>query len=59
MILSWLGTEGWCRKGRAYGEQGQHERAIECYDQALKLNIDAVAAWYYKGLALNTIQRYR
>ena len=49
MVLPWKSAEEWCRKGRAYGERGQYDRAIECYDQALKLT--AAAAWYHKGLA--------
>ncbi|NQS79219.1 MAG: tetratricopeptide repeat protein, partial [Methanoculleus bourgensis] len=58
MVLPWKSAEDWCRKGRAYGERGQYDRAIECYDRALKLNANAANAWYHKGRVLNTACRY-
>ena len=59
MVLPWKGAGDWCRKGRAYSEQGQYDRAIECYDRALKLDANTAAAWYHKGLALTATRRYQ
>ncbi|WP_243669938.1 tetratricopeptide repeat protein [Methanoculleus chikugoensis] len=45
----WKSADALCRKGRAYAEQGQYDRAVECYDRAILQSPGTGAAWYHKG----------
>ena len=60
MELPWKNSvDVWCRRGRTYCEQGQYDRAIECYNRAIALDLGAAIARYCKGRALMAIGRYR
>jgi tetratricopeptide (TPR) repeat protein len=46
------------RQGESYYREDKFEKALECYDKAIKLNPDYDAnIWYNKGVALETLGR--
>ncbi|ADG13331.1 TPR repeat-containing protein [Methanocaldococcus infernus ME] len=45
-------------KGLKYYNEGRYEKAIECFDKAIKLDPNNPAAWYYKADSLYKLERY-
>ena len=41
----------WFEEGRVAETNGDYKRAIECYEDAIKLKMDFAKAWYYKAKA--------
>ncbi len=52
-----LTSAEWNNKGSSLDNLGRHEEAIACYDHALGLNAQLVAAWFNKGVALYALRR--
>jgi tetratricopeptide (TPR) repeat protein len=50
-------AEDWWDKGVALYYSGKNDEAIECYDEAIRLDPKYAMAWHYKGLALNALGR--
>lgn len=48
----------WSNKGIAYSYLGMHDKALECFDQALQHNKLDVDIWCNKGIALFSLGRY-
>ncbi|WP_242067516.1 tetratricopeptide repeat protein [Leptolyngbya sp. FACHB-711] len=48
----------WFEKGIALAELGQHQQAIDSWDEALKSKPDYHEAWYNRGIALVNLGRY-
>jgi tetratricopeptide (TPR) repeat protein len=48
----------WVNKGNALFNQDKFEKAIEAYDEAIKLDPENAPAWLAKGLALGELERY-
>lgn len=46
------------KKGISLGKNGNYVKAIQCFDQALKLNPRNLNALYYKGYALEKMEQY-
>jgi tetratricopeptide (TPR) repeat protein len=44
-------------KGIALFEQGKYDEAIMAYDEAISLDLNYAAAWYYKNLSLQELDR--
>jgi tetratricopeptide (TPR) repeat protein len=44
--------DSWNSKGDSYREEGKHQEAIECYDNAIKYNPNSNIPWRNKGLSL-------
>jgi len=59
MELPWKSADALCRKGQAYAEQGQYDRAVEFYDRAIQQSPGTSTAWYQKGLALTAARDHR
>ncbi|MGZ5511132.1 MAG: tetratricopeptide repeat protein, partial [Nitrososphaeraceae archaeon] len=47
-----LYDKAWCNKGIALDNLDKHVEAIECFDEAIKINPLYDRAWNYKGAAL-------
>ena len=45
-------AEEWTNKGLDYAIEGKYVQAIQCYDEAIRINPDYALAWYTKGEAL-------
>lgn len=54
-----LTSAEWNNKGSSLDNLGRHEEAIACYDHALGLNPQFVAAWFNKGVALYALRRVK
>ena len=52
-----LGCEDWGQIGRgdSYAEEGLYERAIQEYDEAIRLERDHARAYYHRGLAYEAL----
>ncbi|MCX6673315.1 MAG: tetratricopeptide repeat protein [Methanothrix sp.] len=48
-------AEDWFNKSVALFSQGKYDEAIKCYDQAIRLDPNDVAARYNKGVALDAL----
>lgn len=48
----------WSNKGIAYSYLGMHDKALECFDQALQYNKLDMDVWCNKGAALFNLGRY-
>lgn len=51
-------ADAWNDKGVALKNIGKYERAIKCYDEAIKLKRDYHLAWNNKGIALFILRKY-
>ena len=49
---------GWINKGLYLENQGRYEKALFCFDEALKDNANNYMIWYYKGISLKNLYRY-
>ena len=47
------------KQGNLFAVSNEYEAAIFSYDQALKYKPDDDIAWYFRGSALNKLQRYK
>lgn len=47
------------RKGVAYLERKQYEKAIECWDEAIRIEPEDVRAWHNKIMALAQVGKHR
>ena len=45
-------------RGIAFGELGQLETALECYEKAVETDLQKADAWYNKGNALGNLKRH-
>ena len=45
-------------RGRDYSEQGDHENAIEAYDEAIRLNPQSAKAYNNRGIAYGELSQY-
>ncbi len=36
----------------------KYEKAIECFDESIRINPNHSTAWIFKGLALNDLEKY-
>ena len=45
----------WKENGDVLSAQGQFEEAIKCYNEAIRLDPNDVAAWYNNGVALDAL----
>jgi hypothetical protein len=54
---AFLGCEDWGQisRGDSYAEEGQYEREIHEYDEAIRLERDAADAYYKRGLAYEAL----
>lgn len=50
-------AELWRCKGIALGWSENHGGALECFEQAIRLDEDFFSAWYQKGVALTLLER--
>ncbi|MCJ7812309.1 tetratricopeptide repeat protein, partial [bacterium] len=50
--------EAWYNMGTAFGDLKQYEKAVECYDKAVKINPKKEEAWYNMGNAFVEIEEY-
>lgn len=48
----------WFDKGIEFGERGDYEDAIECYEKALNVNPNFSEVWNNKGIALGQLGRH-
>lgn len=48
----------WYDQGNSYLGTGRYEKALECYDKAVKTKPDYYEAWHQKGYALIQLERY-
>jgi tetratricopeptide (TPR) repeat protein len=48
----------WNNKGNALDAQGSYTDAIQCFDEAIRLDQLSAASWRNKGLALNNLGKY-
>jgi len=48
----------WNNKGLELVKDGEPEKAITCFDNAITINLKDFSAWNNKGLALNNLKRY-
>lgn len=51
-------AETWINKGDALYKQGKYDEAIQAYDEAIRLNPQALTAWNGKGRTLQTLHKY-
>ena len=42
-------AEEWTNKGLDYAIEGKYVQAIQCYDEAIRINPDLAMAWNNKG----------
>jgi tetratricopeptide (TPR) repeat protein len=49
----------WFDEGNKNYNNGNYQRAIECYDQAINLNPKLKEAWCNKGIALCRLEKYK
>lgn len=50
--------ESWCGRGMDYYEASDYQKAVECFQEALKRNPEYVQACYNLGLTLDNCKRY-
>lgn len=48
----------WYNKGNFLGNLKRDEEAVQCYDEAIKMDNQYIKAWYRKANALLTLKRY-
>ena len=48
----------WMEEGQRCAEKGQHEKAIELFDRAIRDNPDSADAWLAKCNELKALERY-
>ena len=48
----------WYDKGNIFVNKGKYNKAIECYDKAIKIDPNFAAAWNNKGNAFANMQMY-
>jgi len=48
----------WFNKGFALHNLGRYDEAINCFDEAIRLDPNLAPAWYNKGLSLGKLERY-
>ncbi|PMQ01338.1 MAG: hypothetical protein CBR30_06700 [Dictyoglomus sp. NZ13-RE01] len=59
LIIDINDPKTWYKKGIEFYDLGKYERAIKCFDEAIKLrNGDFPDAWYNKGLAFYALGRF-
>jgi len=46
------------RKGITHQKLGEHEQAIACFDEAVRINELDHTAWHRKGISLNAMEKY-
>jgi tetratricopeptide (TPR) repeat protein len=44
-------AKSWIKRGTALDDSGNHEEALQAYDNTLALNPNDINAWYNKGRA--------
>ena len=49
---------GWIHKGQILSLSSKPSEAIQCFDEALKINSLDIEAWDQKGNRLDMLQRY-
>ncbi|HIJ56963.1 MAG TPA: tetratricopeptide repeat protein, partial [Deltaproteobacteria bacterium] len=52
-------AEAFNKRGTAYKNMGQYQRAIEDYNQAIVLNSQYAEAYYNRGVAHKQLERYQ
>ena len=56
-MTSWI-AEAWTANGNLLDGKERHSEALECHDEALRLDPLCIAAWINKGLCLNELGRW-
>ena len=51
-------AEEWIERGDKFYIKGEYEKAIECYNEALKINPKDADAWYNKGVLYARLKKY-
>jgi len=51
--------KSWLEKGNAFYKSGQYQKALEMYDQALRIDPQYVKAWNNRSLVLGKLGRER
>ena len=46
-------------KGEKFLKLNKYEKAIDCFDKAIKINLNHPGAWYGKGLALASLTKHK
>lgn len=49
-------ADAWSNKGVSFGLLGKFERAIECFEMAVRIDASNAPAWYNKGTTLKALR---
>jgi len=51
-------SDTWYNKGLALYNLRKYDKAIKCFDKAIRINPEYADAWISKGLALHRLGKY-
>jgi len=58
VLQSVKASSRWLSEGLNFSNNGQYKEAIDCFDEALKIDRDSACAWWNKGEAFRALGQY-
>jgi len=52
-----IDADAWSNKGVSFGLLGKFERAVECFETAIRIDASNAPAWYNKGMTQKVLRR--